>query len=116
MLYFKPHTLMDIPVDMYTSSAEIVIYMPIWWTKKESIQLRMDDDILVIQGMRKFPDIKETLIPIQEQCYRWIFEKRIQLPPHVYFDKIHCKITPENILTITVPKILKPDVIPVTIL
>jgi len=107
---------MDIPVDMYTSSAEIVLYMPIWGTQKESIHLRLDDQILVISGIRQIPNHKQSLIPIQEQCYWWDFEKRIQLPPHVYFDKIHCDVTPENILVVTVPKILRPDVIPVTIL
>lgn len=107
---------MDIPVDMYSSSAEIVLYMPVWGTRKESVTLRLDEQVLVVTGERRLPLIKESLVPIQEQCFWWVFEKRIQLPSHVYFDQIHSVVTPENVLVITIPKILKPDVIPVKIL
>jgi len=33
----------------------------------------------------------------------------IDLPPQVYFDKIHSKLTPDNTLQIIVPKALVPE-------
>ena len=46
---------------------------------------------------------------MKEECYRWNLEQRIDLPPQIYFDKIHSKLTPENILQIIIPKALDPE-------
>lgn len=98
-----------IPYDIYESPQEIVILLPLGWVKKETLTLRIKDYRLVISGERIKPKIKDHLIPLKEECYRWPIDQIIDLPPQVYFDKIHSKLTPDNTLQIIVPKALIPE-------
>lgn len=98
-----------VPYDMYESEQEIVIIMPLWWVKKESLNLKIEDYKLLIQWERELIKLKDNLSPVKEECYRWNLEQRIDLPPQIYFDKIHSKLTPENILQIIIPKALVPE-------
>ncbi len=99
----------SIPYDIYESPQEIVILLPLWWVKKESLKLDIKDYRLVITGERIKPKVKDHLIPLKEECYRWPINQIIDLPPQVYFDKIHSKLTPDNTLQIIVPKALIPE-------
>jgi len=108
--------MIDVPVDVYTSSSEIIVVIPVWGTNKESVTITLDNRHLIVRGERVLPTMKESIVPVSEQCFWWSFEKRIELPDHVYFDKIHSELTQENTLVITVPKVLRPDEIPVKIL
>lgn len=99
----------SIPYDIYESPQEIVIILPLGWVKKESLHLHVKDYRLVITGERIKPKVKEHLIPLKEECYRGPIDMIIDLPPQVYFDKIHSKLTPDNTLQIIVPKALVPD-------
>jgi HSP20 family molecular chaperone IbpA len=101
------HTI-GIPTDIYESPREIVIIIPLGWVDKKTIELYFEDFILMLKGVRHRPLLKEDLMMQQEECYRWEFEQKIPLPPHVYFDRIHSEVTPDNILIITVPKALQP--------
>lgn len=107
----KPH----IPYDIYESPQELLILLPLWWVNKKSIQVTIEDYRLVVRGERKSPSIKATLLPLKQQCYRWTIQAEIDLPPQVYFDKIHSKLSPENILEIIVPKALVPSKIAVEV-
>jgi len=98
-----------IPYDIYESPQEIVILLPLGWVKKETLKLSIKDYRLVIFGERIKPKIKDHLIPLKEECYRWPIDQIIDLPPQVYFDKIHSKLTPDNTLQVIVPKALIPD-------
>ncbi len=98
-----------VPYDMYESQQEIVIIMPLWWVKKESLNLKIEDYKLLIQWERELIKLKDNLSPVKEECYRWKLEQRIDLPPHINFDKINSKLTPENILQIIIPKALVPE-------
>lgn len=98
-----------IPYDMYESQREIVIIMPLWWVKKESLNLKIEDYKLLIEWERELIELKDNLYSIKEECYRWKIEQRIDLPPQIYFDKIHSKLTPENILQIIIPKAIVPE-------
>jgi hypothetical protein len=53
--------------------------------------------------------LKETLKPVVAECFWWEFVRKIELPQNVYFDKISSTLTPENVLIISVPKIIIPD-------
>lgn len=98
-----------IPYDIYQSPQEIVIILPLWWVKKDSIELNIKNYRLVINWKRIKPDLKTNLIPLKEECYRWDISQIIELPPEVYFEKIHSKLSIDNTLTIIVPKALVPD-------
>ena len=105
----------DIPVDIYDSPAEMVIYLPLWWVMKDSIALGLDEHTLTITADRQAPTPKPTLSPKQQQCYRGTFTKTISLPASSFFNGITSTLTPENILIITVPKVLVPQTVSVTI-
>ncbi|MFA7717956.1 MAG: Hsp20/alpha crystallin family protein [Candidatus Absconditabacterales bacterium] len=98
-----------IPYDIYESPQEIVIILPLGGVKKESIKLEIKDYRLVITGKRIKPQFKENLISLKEECYWGSITQVIDLPPQVYFDKIHSKLTPDNTLEIIVPKALVPE-------
>jgi hypothetical protein len=48
-------------------------------------------------------------LPVKEECYRGKIRQIIDLPAQIYFDRIHSKLSPENILWIIIPKALVPE-------
>lgn len=97
-----------IPMDIYESPREIVIVVPLGGVDKKSVELFFDDFQLMLKWVRVKPQLKEDLIIQQDECYRGEFTQTVQLPPYVYFDRIHSEISADNILIITVPKSLHP--------
>jgi HSP20 family molecular chaperone IbpA len=104
-----------IPYDVYESPQEIVIVIPLWGVDKKSIDISLRDYRIIIQGNRQIYDFKDDLMPLKQDCYRGPIQIQIDLPPQVYFDKIHSTLTPENILEITVPKSIIPEKIAIEI-
>ncbi len=99
----------NIPYDIYESPNEMVIIMPLGWVKKETVDIFIDDYRLVIRWERKKIELKDDCVPLKEDCYRWDIEQKLDLPPQAYFDKIHSKLTSDNILQIIVPKSIVPE-------
>jgi len=104
-----------IPYDMYESSQELLIIIPLGGVKKESLSLKIEDYKLLIEGERSNPEVKENLVSIREECYWGKLHQIIDLPAQIYFEKIHSKLTPENTLQIIIPKALVPEKIVVEI-
>ena len=104
-----------IPYDMYESSQELLIIMPLGGVKKESLSLKIEDYKLLIEGERSNPEVKENLVSIRGECYWGKLHQIIDLPAQIYFEKIHSKLTPENTLQIIIPKALVPEKIVVEI-
>jgi len=98
-----------IPYDIYESENEIVVILPLWWVSKESIDVKLNKNNLLIKWKRQKPELKDDLVPQKEDCYWGEFEAQIQLPLTVFFDKIKASLTAENILIITVPKYKLPE-------
>lgn len=101
--------LITIPYDIYESPNEMVIVMPLWWVKKDTIEISIDDYRLIVKWVREKILLKEDFIPLKEDCYRWEIKQILDLPPQSYFDKIHSKLSLDNILQIIVPKSLVPE-------
>jgi HSP20 family molecular chaperone IbpA len=99
----------QIPMDVYESPREIVIIIPLGGVQKKSVEMYFEDYNLIITGKRTQPKIKDDLLPLQQECYWWEFHQQVELPPHIYYDRIQSTISPENILQIIVPKSLKPE-------
>jgi HSP20 family molecular chaperone IbpA len=99
---------LSVPMDIYESPQEIVILIPLGWVQKKSVELYFDDFKLQIKWVRVKPKLKADFIVQQEECYRGEFMQEVQLPPYVYFDRIHSAVSVDNILTITIPKSLHP--------
>ncbi len=98
-----------IPYDIYESPQELVLFLPLWGVKKESLELTIKDYKLVISWERIQPNIKSNLLPLKESCYRGPIYQEIDLPAQVYFDKIHSKLSADNTLQVIVPKALIPE-------
>ncbi|GHW02921.1 hypothetical protein AGMMS50249_7070 [candidate division SR1 bacterium] len=98
-----------IPYDMYESSSEIVIIMPLGGVQKESLEIKIENYQILIKGEREKPELNELFVSIQEQCYWGVIDLEIDIPPQVYFDKIHSKLSGDNTLQIIVPKALVPE-------
>lgn len=105
----------DIPMDIYESNNELVIVIPLAGVEKNSLEMSLDDYKLLLKGTRNQPKLKDDIMSVRSECYRWDFEQVINLPTGIYFDKIHSKLTPDNILIIIVPKIIVPEKIKVEI-
>lgn len=99
----------QIPIDLYESPKELLIIMPLGGVQKKSVEMYFDDYKLVLSGTRVQPQIKDDLIPLKQDCYRGKFTHIIDLPANIYFDRIHSKITEENILMIIIPKQITPE-------
>ncbi len=98
-----------IPYDIYESPNEMVIIMPLWWVKKESIEISINDYRLIIKWIREQIILKDDCVPLKEDCYWWEIEQILDLPPQTYFDRIHSKLSVDNILQIIVPKAMVPE-------
>ena len=99
----------SIPYDIYESENEIVVILPLWWVNKNSIDIKLNKNILSVNGTRQKPELKDDLIPQKEDCYWGAFATEIELPLTVFFDKIKAVLTKENILIITIPKYKLPQ-------
>jgi HSP20 family molecular chaperone IbpA len=99
----------SIPYDMYESPQEVVIILPLGGVKKDSVEVKIEDYKILIKGEREKPKMKPSCLSVQEECYRGPIELTIDIPPQVYFDKIHSKLTLDNTLQIIVPKALVPE-------
>lgn len=99
----------EIPYDLYESQQEILIIMPLGWVRKDSLNLKIENYRLVIEWKRSFPPLKDNLVAIKEECYRGQILLEIDMPSQIYFDQIHSKLTPENILQIIIPKAQVPE-------
>ena len=105
----------DVPMDIYESQEEIFIVVPLWWVKKDSIEIFLEQTKLLIIWNRKSPEIKENMSSLQQECYWGEFNKYIDLPQNVYFQDIESKLTDENILQIIVPKVVIPEKIKINV-
>lgn len=108
-------TMITIPYDIYESQYEIIIILPLWWVKKESIELRITEYVLYISGIRSYGQLREDCIPVRQDCFRWDIKLTIDLPANITYKNMHSTLSKENILTIIIPKNVVPDNINVQI-
>ncbi|HMT00992.1 MAG TPA: Hsp20/alpha crystallin family protein [Candidatus Absconditabacterales bacterium] len=99
----------QIPFDVYESTKEIVLVIPLGGVEKKSIKLEFEDYKLILSGERKSPKLKEDFQALKQDVYRGEFKQEIQVPPNIYFDRIQSKLSADNILTIIIPKALIPE-------
>jgi len=99
----------QIPRDAYQSENELLIIIPLWWVAKDSIKIKISENTLHIFWYRKNIKIWENFGVLEKNCYRWDIQTNIDLPDGLYFENIKSTLSPENILTIIIPKIIEPD-------
>ncbi len=101
--------MIQIPYDLYESPQEFVLIIPLWWVDKESIVLEIQNYQLILKARRTKPKLKKNLTLLENNCYWWEIQTKIDLPPNIYFKDIQSKLSKENILTIIIPKNIEPS-------
>ena len=99
----------QIPMDIYESDRELVVLMPLSWVHRQSIDLSIKEYQLHVAGHRVPPPLKDNLMIVKSDCYRWPFEQTIDLPNGIHYEKIHSKMTLDNVLMIVIPKVIIPE-------
>lgn len=114
--HLRPNSMsVDVPMDMYQSATEILLIFPLGWVSKESVTIDLLGHTLTVSGQRVCPVVREKFMISIDQCFRGKFEKKVQIPEWVYFDKIYSELSPENVLTVVVPKVIIPERVEVII-
>ena len=101
----------SVPMDIYESTKEMTIIIPLSGVDKKSIKIWITNYQLYISGLRKSPSLREDMIAVKQDCYWGDFEQVVSLPNGINFEKIHSKFTIENVLIVTIPKIYIPDTV-----
>lgn len=93
----------QLTVDVYQTSADVVVKAPIAGVKPEDIDISITDDVLTIKGERK----EETKVAREnyytQECYWGAFSRSIILPIPVITEKAQAAFK-NGVLTITIPK------------
>lgn len=104
-----------IPYDIYESDYEVVIILPLWWVKKESLSIRILHETLYISWQREQPVMRDDFTSIKQECFRWPIDCAIDLPPESNYKNMSSNLSKENILSIIIPKNSIPDHIDIII-
>lgn len=104
------HETTDVPYDLYETPQEIVVIMPLWWVTKESIRLSREQHHIRIEATRSAPTLKDGATPRMERAFWWPFAQRIELPQiPLHYQDVVSRLSPENILTVIIPKSIQPE-------
>jgi HSP20 family protein len=96
----------EIAVDIYKTEKEIMIIAPVSGVSKDNINIRINENILIISGKRLSPPTAGGTYVVKE-CFWGKFSRMIVLPPKV--DVSHVKASFKNgILIIMIPVIFEP--------
>ncbi len=98
-----------IPYDLYESQHEVIIILPLWWVKKDSIEIKITNYTLSVSGKRFHSLLRDDIVAIIQECFRGEIDFVIDLPPNLSYKQIHSSLCPENILTIVIPKNTFPE-------
>lgn len=96
----------EIAVDIYKTEDEITIVAPVSGVSKDAINIRINENVLIINGRRVSPPLKEGEFVVKE-CFWGKFNRMIVLPSKV--DISHVKALFKNgTLVIRIPVIFEP--------
>lgn len=93
-------------VDISESDKEFTIHAELPGVKKEDIKLQIDEDVLTIQGERKFEKTEESREFRKRERSYGSFVRTFQLPEGVDQELIKASFK-EGVLDISIPKVLE---------
>ena len=94
----------ELAVDVYQTEKNIVIQSAIAGVKSEDLDISIENDNVVIKGVREKPEQGEEKSYFYQECYWGPFSKRIILPEEVDNSRAEAELK-QGILTISIPKI-----------
>lgn len=90
-------------LDVEETAEAFVLHVEVPGVKAEDIELSLDEDVLTIDGERRFYEEKEAKGFRRIERRFGSFHRAIRLPSHVLADKVEAKFA-DGLLTVTVPK------------
>ncbi len=91
------------PVDIYETENEIVIKAEVPGVSQEDIEIKIEDDTLIIRGEKKFArDVEREVYHRAERVYGK-FQRSFIIPKSIEKDKIKATLK-QGVLTIILPK------------
>ncbi len=97
----------ELAVDIAETAESIFVIAPIAGVDEASIQIEIDDDLLIIKGERAFPPtIPAKASKHAEECFWGMFKRSILLPAAINSADIIAMFN-NQILTIEIPKARK---------
>ncbi len=102
----------QLAVDVYQTDKEIVIKSTIAGVRPEDVDISINNDMVTIRGRRERSDTVSDENYFYKECYWGGFSRSIILPTEVKSDRVQASLK-NGILTITLPKVLKPNKIKV---
>jgi HSP20 family protein len=96
-------------IDLIQKSKNFIVQAPIAGVKEEDLDIRVENDILNIQGLRPEPEKnKEKGNYLLKECYWGKFSRQISLPDNVDLKHVKASLK-EGILTIIIPRLDKEE-------
>ncbi len=96
----------ELSIDLYETDDDIVLQSTIAGIKAKDLDISIEDNMLIIKGIRKKPESDSFKKYLYQECYWGPFLKKIILPEKIDPAKIKA-IVEEGILTVRVAKIEK---------
>lgn len=94
----------DVPVDVYETDNEVMIELGIPGPKSENIKVRLEDNLLVIEGRQEEEKEEKGKNYYRKEVKRGNFQKVVRLPVGVKSDEAKAKVD-SGMLKVSLPKI-----------
>lgn len=96
-------TVVAPPVDMYEDENQIVVKLDLPGVDPNSVDLTIDEGVLVVRGVREEPEPGERVAWLGRERWRGRFSRAIPLTTQVDVDRVTAQMK-NGVLTITLPK------------
>lgn len=101
-----PADLAQLDVDIYESSADIIIYAPVPGSNIEDLDIAVEEegDVVTIQGKKSIPfdESREKGSCLRQECHWGGFYRQIILPQEVNINEIDAKLQ-KGVLVLRMP-------------
>lgn len=104
----------ELSVDIYQDRGTIYVTSTIAGVKPDDLELSLHNDMLTIRGIRRQRTTVDDADYFYHECFWGKFSRSIILPIEVEADKVTAELA-NGVLTIALPKRLKPRRIPLTV-
>jgi len=94
----------ELAIDVYQTENDLVIQSAIAGVKPESLDISIENDVIIIKGNREKPEGGGAYFT--QECYWGPFSRKVILPVEIDPNRIKATMK-EGILTIRIPKILR---------
>jgi len=104
----------ELAIDFYQTEKEIIVRAAVAGVKSKDIEVTVENDILVIKGLRDKPAEEEGANFFLRECYWGKFSRRIVITDEIDASRIAAEIK-EGILIIRIPRITRESKKPIKV-